>query len=181
MAEPEPRVLEACLEAEVLREVERVGAADEPVRRVEVGGVVAPHGGELVAERLREQAVLHAAVVAPADQLVLELLVDSLRRGDPRHQRQGERHRACDDRAPHNGASRRSAAHRLRGYQARVPGVNAVRMPRDACEGPRLPLEQRPAADGPRLSERPSVSPSAERVPRRAERPDAKGSTTSNL
>src|SRR5207237_3785298 len=81
------RELHGSLEPEILREVERVRAAGEPVRGVEIGAVPAAHAGELVAERLREEALLHAAIMPAADELLLQLFVDALRAGLARPQR----------------------------------------------------------------------------------------------
>src|SRR5262249_30562130 len=70
----EARVLEARFEGEVLREVERVRAAEDVVRRIEIRRIPAAHERKLVAEGLHEEALLDAAIVAAADQLLFQLL-----------------------------------------------------------------------------------------------------------
>ena len=98
--------------AEVFAEVEGVGAAGEPVRRVEVGRVVAAHRRELVAEGLGEEALLHAAVVPAADELLLQLLVDALRAGVARrgHERRSQRGTQGERDAWSTGPSARPSA-----------------------------------------------------------------------
>jgi hypothetical protein len=115
----EARELHAGLEPEVLAEVEGVGPARQPVARVEVARIPAAHGRELVAEGLGEEALLHAAVVAAADELLLQLLVHALRARLGRGKAEREPYDSGDDREAH--------AHPPTGYQRSLHGVNHAR------------------------------------------------------
>ena len=74
--------------------MKRVRAALDRSTRVEVGRVPSAHRRELVAQRLGEEPVLHAAVVTPADELFLQALVHALGVSETGH----EEH--CDERRP---------------------------------------------------------------------------------
>ena len=71
-------VHERGLEPEIFREMEGVRAALHGRAGVKIGGVPSSHRRELVAQRLGEEAILDAAVVAAADELFFQALVDAL-------------------------------------------------------------------------------------------------------
>ena len=81
------RELEARFETEIFRKVERVCAAADRRRRIQIGRVIAEHSREFVAEFLGEQTVLPAAIMAAADQLLFQLFIDALRLRRPLRKR----------------------------------------------------------------------------------------------
>src|SRR6478752_4506674 len=86
-----PRAQVAGLETEIFSEVESIGAA---VGRRAIGDVASEptaHGGQLVAQRLFDQARHDTAIGALTDQLLLERLIHALRRCSRRPAEQNER------------------------------------------------------------------------------------------